>query len=937
MLRALILLLCATAVAPAATDPLLDGFRNPPREARLRCYWWWLNGNVTTAAITRDLEAMKSKGFGGAIIVDAGGAEQRGNAQVPAGPQFGGPEWRALFRHALAEAKRLDLELSLNILSGWNLGGPGVEPKDAAKLAMWSRATVTGPADVDHVLPKPKSAGGFYRDVAVIAYPLLHGVKPSHEPIRQLDLKAASKEFGMSTPDTRSLLEDAKATPGEEDTHVADVVDISSKMDADGRLRWHAPVGEWEILRFGYGASGAVVSTSSETWQGLAIDYLDHESLEIYWQRVVAPLVEDARPYIGRTLKYLVTDSWELGGVNWTGRFRDEFRHRRGYDILPWLPAFNGRIVESRESTTRFLNDLRRTVGDLVADEHYRAFERLAARDGLGMHPESGGPHGAPIDALQNLGIGSFPQMEFWAKAKTHRITDEQRFFVKEAASASHIYGKTYVAAEAFTSIGPQWEETLWDNLKPTFDKAVCEGLNLVVWHTFTSSPPEMGQPGQEYFAGSHFNPNITWWHEADAFTGYLNRVSFLMQQGVFAGDVLYYYGDHVPNFVRLKTTDPAKVLPGYDYDAVDLYGLLTRVSVRDGRLVLPDGTTYRVLVLPEIESMSPSALRRIAALVRDGAKVVGPRPKRSSSLAGDDAEFQRVAEELWGAGRIDSRHTAREMLLAKGVAPDFEFAPDTDFIHRRTADADIYYVSNQTGKTIDAKALFRVEGRTPELWDPVTGRVRDARVYSSEKDGRTAVPLRLHPYGSMLVVFRKPAGPHEPALPAVAHGKLPSPVNVAGPWTVKWAQGWGAPAESVFTKLMSWTDSPTPGIRYFSGTAVYSAEVQLPASLFGEGRALELDLGDVREIARVRWNGQDLGVLWTVPRVANITTAAHAGGNRIEVEVTNLWPNRLIGDQTLPEAQRRTKTNIRKFTATSPLMPSGLLGPVIVRSVLPE
>ena len=310
-----------------------------------------------------------------------------------------------------------------------------------------------------------------------------------------------------------------------------------------------------------------------------------------------------------------------------------------------------GRIVGSREISNRFLNDFRRTVGDLIVSEHYVPFAELAARYGLGTHPESGGPHGAPLDALETLGAGSFPQTEYWAPSATHRTRDDERFFVKEGSSAAHIYGKTLVADEGMTSIGPQWEETP-ASLKPAFDQAVTEGMNRLVWHTFTSSPKEMGLPGQEYFAGSHLNPNVTWWPQAGAFIAYINRTDFLMQQGQPVADVLYYYGDQVPNFVQLKSADPAKVLPGYDYDVTDEQVLTHRLSARNGRIELPEGMTYRLLVLPDRPSISVEAMRAVRKLVSDGAAVLGGKPLRSTGLAGDE-EVRGLAAEVWGLSLI--------------------------------------------------------------------------------------------------------------------------------------------------------------------------------------------------------------------------------------------------------------------------------------------
>jgi hypothetical protein len=974
----LVSLLSALAYAAGSSGggsatALEEGFRQPPLEARLRCYWWWLNSNVTREAITRDLEAMKAKGFAGAIIIDAGGAEQRGNRQVPAGPVFGSDAWRQLYRHALGEASRLGLELSLNILSGWNLGGPGVSPEHAAKTATWSRLQVAGPTRVVRVLEAPPGKLGFYRDVALLAYPLRHGAALPR-PIRDLALKIVARESGMSMPPSEPLLADVPPEEGEEDAAAAQVIDISDRMASDGTLAWDVPAGEWEILRFGYTPSGAVVSTASEPWQGLVIDYLSPAAFDSYWTGVVAPLIEDAGLPAHRSLKYLVTDSWEAGGMNWTPAFRAEFRRRRGYDLLPYLPVLGGRIIGSRDASNRFLADFRRTVADLIG-AHYALFAERAARHDLGTHPEGGGPHGAPIDALFNLGQASFPQMEFWAKARTHRIRDEERFFGKEAASAAHTYGRTLVGAEGLTSIGPHWEESIWDNLKPSFDRAVCEGVNLLIWHTVTCSPAEMGKPGQEYFAGTHFNPNVTWWEQSGPFLAYINRIQFLMQQGLFVADVLYYYGDHVPSFVRLKSSDPARVLPGYDYDVCNEDVLVNRVSVRDGRLALPDGMSYRVLVLPSLDVISPAALRKVRELVLAGATVVGRKPLRATGLLGD-AEVARIASELWdtkaaSGARVISDRGARDVLARAGVPPDFDPVPprgagQIDYIHRRSGDADIYFVSNQGGTAERLLTVFRVSGKAPELWDPETGAITPMAVFDTAPDGRTGVPLKLDPYGSAVVVFRAPAGPHfvrvdgdadvltrdggfliearsagrvsltapSGSTTTVSVPETPPPIDLSGPWTVRFPAGWGAPEHAVFDSLGSWTDHPDPGVKHFSGTASYEKDIEIPAAFFeGTGR-LELALGDVRELAEVLLNGQRLGVVWKLPRVVDITSAARVGANRLVVRVTNLWPNRLIGDQLLPEAERLTRTNITKFTRESAQLVSGLLGPVQVRRV---
>jgi hypothetical protein len=939
--------------SPAATDASLEkGFSNPPAEARLRAYWWWLNGNVTKPAITRDLEEMAAKGFGGALIADAGGAEQDGNDPVPHGPDFFSPQWRELYRHALQEADRLGLEISLQIQSGWNLGGPMIQAADAPKKLIWSDFQVSGPSRLERRLPEPNHHPEFYRDVAVVAYPLNPGLK--HRPIENWDKKALHKPLSFSAPDTSLLLRDLPAQEGEQDMTSSQVVDLTSQLAADGTVRWDVPAGQWEILRFGCTLNNRCrVSTCSVGWAGYALDPYDARAFRSYWDQVVEPLIADAGPLAGRTLKYLHTDSWEVEGINWTPTLLEEFRKRRGYDLQRYLPVIVGRIVDSRPVSNRFLNDYRRTIGDLAIDNHYRLFVEGAHRHNLLIHPESGGPHAVPIDAQQCLGMDDAPMAEFWAKSWKHRVRDADRFFVKQPASAAHTYGRRCVCAEGFTTIGPHWQETLWDNLKPSFDRAACEGLNRLFWHAFVCSPSESGLPGQQYFAGTHINPNSTWWSRSAPFLAYINRCQYLLQQGLFVADVCFYYGDHVPNFTQLKSTDPAAVLPGYDYDVITEEAIVERLSVRDGRLVLPDGMSYSLLVLPDRPCCSLAALRKLKALVEAGATVIGPKPAYASGLTDYprcDQEVGRIAGELWadcdgktvtehraGKGRVIYGRTARQVLQAGGVAMDFELvsAPAgtaIDYIHRRAGNADIYFVANGSDRVAEIECIFRVSGRQPELWDPVAGTTRSATAWSQSAN-RTTLPLEFGPYGSLFVVFRKPVD----AAPAVPAGhnflKWTARHSIAGPWTVRFDPKWGGPATAEFPELISWTLRPETGIEFYSGTATYQKSFDLPEPLRQPGTRLMLDLGQVKNLAEVRLNGQQLGVLWSFPFRTEITEVLRAENNQLDIDVVNFWPNRVIGDESLPKEQRLTRTNIRKLTARTAPLESGLLGPVTIQT----
>ncbi|MEN6426471.1 MAG: glycosyl hydrolase [Phycisphaerales bacterium] len=926
----------------AAPQGLEEAFRRPPQSAGVRCFWWWLNGNVTTEAITRDLEEMKDKGFGGAMIFDAGGAEQRGNRQVPAGPMFTTPAWRELFVHAVKEADRLALELSLSIQSGWNLGGPMVTPEMAAKMLTWSEVRIQGPTTFRETIPQPQTRDGFYRDVALLAYPCKPDRDGPATPIRDLAAKAASKEIGMSAPDCRFLLTDVAAKPGEEDCRAAAVRDISDHMKPDGELLWDVPAGQWTVLRFGYTPSPARLSTSSAGWEGRVVDYMDADILRQYWDAVVAPLLTDIGPLAGKSLLYLHTDSWECGGANWTESFPSQFERRRGYSPLPYLPVIAGKIVESRDASNRFLADFRKTLGDCIAENHYGTFAELAREHGLGIHPESGGPHAGPFDGLKCLSHNTIAMSEFWAPSP-HRPKPEQRFFVKQAASVAHTSGRQIVGAEAFTSIGPHWNDVLWSSQKPSFDHEACSGLNLCFLHTFTCSPSRMGLPGQEYFAGTHINPNTTWWEMAGAFLAYLNRCQYMLQQGRFVADVCHYAGDHVPNIVPLKEADPAHVLPGYDYDVLSEDTLLD-LSVEDGRLALPSGMCYRLLSLPDHKVISITALSTVARLVRAGATVVGPKPERTASLTDHPRCEERLAElsdGLWGAapsesgqrtvgrGQVIWGKTAREVLAEGKVPPDFEYQTQDgqtvlDYIHRHLDDCDIYFVCNQSDSEVEAVCLFRIANTKPELWNPLTGDIKEPDSYSQiGEQMRVSIPFAA--YSSWFVVFREGPVPARNTTRTVAELQ-----RLDGPWDVAFRSPFGERFEARMPELLDWSEHPDDRIRSYSGKAIYEHVFELPARNDDDAARLMLDLGRVEDvgIARIILNDQDLGIVWTKPFRADISAVAKTGPNRLRVEVINSWRNRLIADRQLPADQRQTRTNITVSENWKPTS-SGLLGPV--------
>jgi hypothetical protein len=929
-------------------------FQNPPSTYGIRCWWWWLNGNVTKEAITRDLTEMKAKGFSGACIFDAGGQDQRGNGTVPEGPLWGSDAWRELYLHAIKEAKRLSLVMSLSIQSGWNLGGPDVSPEEAAKQTTFSEIKVKGGTTLKIALPMPRIRDDYYKDVLVLAIP--DKKLTNRIPIRDFANKAATREVGWSVPETRPLLTDTTATEGEEDATLNQVINLTPQYK-NGFLEWNAPEGDWVILRMGYTPTESHVSTSSGKWQGKVLDYMSEKHFNRYWDTHVEPLLKMIGDMAGKTLRYLQTDSFEAGGLNWTDGFEKEFIKRRGYDPLPYLPILAGKIIENRDISNRFLSDFRKTISDCISENHYRVFAERAKKFGIGIQPESAGPHAGPFDGLKNYSHSEIMMSEFWSPSP-HRSKHIDRFFVKQAASAAKIFNKKLVGAESFTTIGPHWNDTIWSNMKPSADHEFCAGLNLVYLHTFTCSPKEMGLPGQEYFAGTHFNPNVTWWNESTGFIQYLTRVQYLMQQGTAVADVLSYYGDHIPNLGRYKEDDPAGTLPDYDYDLINEDRLLD-LSVKNGKIMLPHGVSYRVLALPNHKILSLAALKKVKALITEGATVIGLKPYTTASLVGfpqSEKERETTNAQLWGTtetttgeqklgqGRMIWGKTAKEVLNTEGLKADCIFSekqPSTsyDYLHRELPEADYYFISSQNREATTVTAAFRMTDKQPELWDAVTGEIRPTTSFY-QKNGQTYVPLSFNPFGSIFVVFRKPFSNInkllENQMPNLNVVKLPSVLqtnfakfqaidSVKTAWTVKFDPKWGGSTIKM-DKLQSWTDRPEEGIKYYSGKAVYTTSFNVK-NIKGD---LSLDLGEIKDIgiARVKMNGKDLGIVWCPPYRVNISGILKKRGNQLEVEVVNTWRNRLVGDRGKPQSERFTQTNIT-ITPAWTVLPSGLLGPV--------
>ncbi len=945
-----------------SVDYLRDNFQNPPSRFGVNCWWWWLNSNATKEAITSDLEAMKSRGFQGAFIFDAGGHNQRGNKDIPAGPLYGSEEWKELFVFALDEAKRLGLEMGFSIQSGWNLGGPAVTPEYAAKQLTFTEAHITGGEKISMVLEQPRTHKDYYKEIAVLAFPA-GKENLTDDRISDLGLKLGFQELGGSAPDCRFLLENKAASSFRTMTRAAclvdpaEVVDLTSMMSPEGVLEWDAPEGEWNIMRIGYTCTRSEISTASDGWHGCVLDYMSVKAFDHYWDNTIEPIIAAAGEHAGTTLKYGETDSWECGGMNWTDTFAEEFQEYCGYDLKPYLPLIAGHVVGDIDSSNAFLADFRKTIAELVATNHYARFAERSHKHGMGIQPESAGPHAGPLDGIKNYGHSDLIMTEFWAPSP-HRPADQNRFFTKQASSAAHLYGKKIVGAESFTTIGPHWNDELWHDQKSSFDHEICAGLNRAYFHTFSISPADQGVPGQEYFAGTHVNPRVTWWSKSGAFIDYMRRVQMLAQEGRFVADVLYYYGDHVPNVYPFKHSDMPKALFGFDYDVTNEDCLL-EMRVKDGKIFAESGDSYRVLVLPDHRILSQAALEKVEQLVKKGATVIGEKPLCAVSLVGGEnaaARFRSIADKVWGKeagasgessygkGRVVWGIGSKDYLLSQGIACDFavqgnESKTDYEYIHFTFGESDVYFVSNQRAERQAFTAKFRVEGFQPELWDALSGEIRDAEAFT-QKDGLTSVPLVLEPYGSVFVIFNKSIAPDVQGTREKNYPEYEVLQAVEGAWTVRFDPEWGGPEEIIFPELMDWTTHSDIGIKYYSGTATYvkSFETSFKKEA-GEEYFIELESVKDVGIASVKVNGVDKGVVWTKPFRVEITDALKDGENVLEIEVTNSWYNRVAGDEIGVGPRKFTQTNIvlgndyrGQKLESIPLEPSGLLGPVTVR-----
>ncbi|HBB91356.1 MAG TPA: glycosyl hydrolase [Bacteroidales bacterium] len=1005
-------------------DPIRQSFLTPPDSARPGVYWYFMDGNLDRQAMTADLESMKQAGIGYVLFLEVNVGVPRGKVDMLS------DEWQVLFRHAVKECERLGIRLIMGSGPGWaGSGGPWVKPEESMLHLVASSTEVKGPISYTGVLPMPenerpffgegsvpenfkKIRSDYYQDKFVLAFPT---------PAVQMEtLRIDEKALYQRAPYTSQpgvvpyipMAGSYEETPGAAIDR-DNIINLTGKMNPDGTLSWEVPPGKWTILRFGTRNNGAITRPAPVPGLGFEVDKFDTAAFDKHFDAYIGKLIRKSEPKKGPTgggWTMIHIDSWEMGAQNWSPRFREEFQKRRGYDPLPFLPAYTGLIVGSEEITERFLWDLRQTSNELILENHAGRFKTLGQKYGMRLSIE---PYDMnPAADLDLGGVADVPMCEFWSDG----FGFNSAFSCIEATSIAHILGKPVVAAEAFTAGHDEAWKQHPGSMKNQGDWAFAMGINRVVYHTFAHKPyGDNLLPGVTMGPyGVHWDRGQTWWEMSDAYHLYMTRCQYLLSQGTPVADILYLAPEGAPQVFRAPASalDGTEVLPdkkGFSFDGCSPLFLIRDASVKDGRIVFPGGASYAVLILPDIPTMTPELLTKISELANAGAKIIGNPPIKSPSLSGYpdcDSVIKTLASamqnlqglthtththtqtQLGGLGRVSDKpaletrrisgtesekkrtfmgkitepeplkelypnyDTIAQLLKTSGLTEDFTASGAIRYHHRSLPDREVYFISNRTDQAVNDVCRFRDGTLKPELWDAVTGVIRPLEE-GRKTEGGISLNITLEPYQSYFVIFY----PDDSVTRHASRVTDPTPdfplhateFTLNGPWTVSFDTAWGGPAKIVLDKLEDWSKRPEEGIRYYSGTARYSIGFDVPDLTAEKMRnGIYLDLGVVKNMARVTLNGKDLGVMWTSPWRINISKAIRYKSNTLEVEVVNLWINRLIGDEHLPDdgikdgrwpdwllngtartSGRYTFTTHRFYGKDSPLAESGLVGPV--------
>lgn len=883
-------------------------FASPDREYGPMTWWHWINGHVTRDGITKDLTAMHDVGVRGVQMFNT-------HMYLPEGPvEFASEEWFDLVGHAIRTCADLGMKFTCTTSAGWSgSGGPWIDKERAMKILVYSETDATG-GKVALSLNQPRVKDGYYVDELVLAI-------PEDSPSEQIEFLATK------TMVENKLIQQSLTVVPEPETVLqpANVLDLTEHRSGN-TLRCTLPQGRWKILRFGYTLTGKKSHPASYGGEGYEVDKFDPKAVEFQWDKLMGKLCERNKPFAGNTFEGILLDSYEASWQNWTAGMFDKFQARFGYDLRPWMPLFTGRYVQSAGQSEQVLHDFRLLCDELLTEGFYGTLQRKAAEYGMVVYAEAqGGP--VPASAMDRVDV---PMNEFWTPDAFGRYSK-----IKLTSSQADLHGRMVVAAEAFTSKpeNGKWQNTP-ETMKKPGDLAFAAGINRYCFHTYAMQPLDYIAPGFSLGRyGIMLSRHNTWWDFSPAWMQYITRCQYLLQQGRAVADVGFLFHDDIRYTFASGTT---KMPDGFDH--IVIYpGQLRGARFEGGRIVLPCGQSVALLAVLNTGLYDEETLSELATLQEAGAAVEFVDPKKTQ--IGRLLKTARVKPDVvWGI-------TADKKLFYR---------------HMASGQWDAYFLTNQTEEEIVCSPSFRGgKGRQAEIWDAVSGGIRPARVIGTD-GAYVQIDLRLGPTESAFVVFRK-------ALPAdwrhvqpddpVTTGKIP----VDGTWDVTFTSRDQMPDAVRFKTLSSWSDHPDERIRYYSGTAVYTTNVTIPASILGEGR-FRVHLGKVKNIARVEVNGKDCGTVWTRPFALDVTPALKAGKNVLKIYVANTWINRIIGDEQLPEdltyetggskftvgrlgafpdwfysgaqpknRKRHTFYTWKHYSASDPLTEAGLLGPVYI------
>jgi hypothetical protein len=894
-----------------------QNFKNPTGSARPKVYWWWLNGYTDRARLKEELLAVKNAGLGGVDLFEIGVPPASDpNRIIPAGPAFMSDASLKEIQFAINEAGKLNLEVGLNLASSWNAGGKWVEPKYASKTLYFSKTSASGKEAASLRLPFPTIPPDRSGKPRLIEFG-----KDGKPVFRQEVAVIAVPSGAQSLSDTSRIV------------NVSAFYNPVTEM-----LNWKAPAGNWDIYRYICSNSGEQLIRPSQNSAGPILDHFDSTATEMhlmYFINKLKPLLGD---FSKTALKNLYLASYEAKEFAWTTSLPVAFRKINGYDIYKFLPAIYDQKLFEKKITEIFNTDFSKTFSELMIHNHYKKAKEISNKHGLKIISEAGGPghmHHIPVETLKALGSLDVPRGEFWYKRPyfdKEGIVD-MVWLVKEIAAAANIYKQGIAEEEAFTSY-LDWQEGPAD-LKTHADRAFSEGMNRLVIHGFTHNPTEMGYPGIAYFAGTHFNDRNPWWPKIKPFNDYLSRISYILQNTRFVADVLYYYGDDIPNLVPPKNV-VFKAGNGFDYEVMNTEILLKDLILENGEWVLPGVGRYKVLSIGKGKTIGAEARAKLEKLKKQGGVIVNENVSAALNIP---ADFSYNDQE-------------------KGTL---------DYIHYRGNGKDFYLIRNNTDEWVSRQCAFRQDKKAPEIWDLINGEIHAVNVFE-QRGKQMYLPLTVPPFGSYFVVFSdKTTGSHfteisstgnNPPLLSYAGSQLsflekgnyqvktgntamsisaaPEKLEIKGEWNLTFPDKWGAPAKAVFPKLISWSDAEQEGIKYFSGIATYYKTFSF--TMPEKGKSIYLDLGKLSEVAEVWLNDRPLGISWTLPHRFDVTNCVINGENKLRIEVANTWSNRLTGDAKTGE--KFTKTNIVKANKNLipwgelPLKMSGLLGPVTIESI---